>query len=144
MSDGDAESTEDFLVNGIAIPVTTKLASALRSFRQYGFPQTEMLCVSTKALMPWKKRTIASLSVEICKQASAVLSWLGLPGQFRMDKGLQIIQDYASASERFRALPDRDWLISSVFWLETLRERGAAEGYMNGLMLFQALLTNVY
>ncbi|KAI1735701.1 heterokaryon incompatibility protein-domain-containing protein [Xylaria scruposa] len=109
---GDPNITEDVLVNGFTLSVTTNLASALRNFRQYGFPENEesekleylwvdAICINqSDDAIPERNRRVAFMG-QIYSTASSVLCWLGPPDSRRTGTALQIIRDYASVVDGF-------------------------------------------
>ncbi|KAJ8124884.1 hypothetical protein O1611_g8757 [Lasiodiplodia mahajangana] len=115
---GDPEITEDIMVNGIILPVTTNLASALRQFRKAGFPENEdtgklqrlwadAICINQKDMAERSSQVI--LMRRLYGSASAVFSWLGPPGLCRQDKALQIIHQIAPL---LGVLPEPDSYLS--------------------------------
>ncbi|KAJ3578662.1 hypothetical protein NPX13_g1904 [Xylaria arbuscula] len=101
---GNSNCTEDILVNGIKLPVTINLASALRQFRKDGFPQhpsigelqwlwVDAICIDQSNIEE-KSRQIPLMG-KIYGNASSVLSWLGSPNSHRLDVAIQTIHDIA-------------------------------------------------
>ncbi|KAI0102435.1 HET-domain-containing protein [Nemania sp. FL0031] len=122
---GDPNITEDISVSGIILPVPTNLASALRQFRNTGFPENEdtgelqklwvdAICINQKNIE--ERNSQVRLMGGLYRTASSVLSWLGPPGHDRQDKALQIIREIASM---MTIPPDYDSSLSS----ETLDSR---------------------
>ncbi|KAI0533165.1 heterokaryon incompatibility protein-domain-containing protein [Xylaria digitata] len=103
---GDAQITENIEVNGINLPVTTNLASALRHFRKRGFPQNnetgklqflrvDAICINQDSESISERNHQVAIMKNIYKTASSVLSWLGPPDSEHLDKALRIIHDIA-------------------------------------------------
>ncbi|KAI0856665.1 heterokaryon incompatibility protein-domain-containing protein [Xylaria cubensis] len=98
---GDPNITECILVNGIEMPVTTNLASALRHFRNCGFPHdqeiqrlwVDAICINQKDVT--EKNNQVPLMGKLYKNASSVLSWLGAPDANNIDNALGIIHRLA-------------------------------------------------
>ncbi|KAI0864975.1 heterokaryon incompatibility protein-domain-containing protein [Xylaria cubensis] len=101
---GESNITEGVLVNGINLPVTTNLASALRHFRKHGFPYNmeigkiqrlwvDAICINQKDIR--EKGHQVPLMGRLYANASSVLSWLGAPDSSHLDKALRIIHDIA-------------------------------------------------
>ncbi|KAJ8122378.1 hypothetical protein O1611_g9857 [Lasiodiplodia mahajangana] len=105
---GDTNTTETIIVNGVELPVTINLASALRHFRHSGFPQTQetgkLQCLWADAIcinqaedrdgLAERNHQVALMG-DIYRNASSVLSWLGPPDSNRIDLALQVIHDIA-------------------------------------------------
>ncbi|KAI0147133.1 heterokaryon incompatibility protein-domain-containing protein [Xylariaceae sp. FL1272] len=101
---GDASITEDILVNGIKVAVTTNLASALRHFSKNGFPchghdgkvtwlWVDAICID-QSNMTEKEHQIP-LMRELYANASLVFSWLGASDDRRLDDAIRTIRDVA-------------------------------------------------
>ncbi|OTB01922.1 hypothetical protein M426DRAFT_25235 [Hypoxylon sp. CI-4A] len=107
---GDPSVTKEILVDGHPFSATTNLASALWHFRKHGFPTNEetgeirwlwidAICINQKDI-PEKNHQVAMMG-DIYRDASSVLSWLGLPGPNRVDQALEIIREIAPDLERW-------------------------------------------
>ncbi|KAI1132606.1 heterokaryon incompatibility protein-domain-containing protein [Nemania abortiva] len=101
---GDANTTDDIVVNGINLPVTANLASALEHIRKNGLPYNkgigklhhlwvDAICINQDDVQ--EKNNQVPLMGKLYANASAVLSWLGTPDSKQLDKALQIIHDIA-------------------------------------------------
>ncbi|KAI0534933.1 heterokaryon incompatibility protein-domain-containing protein [Xylaria digitata] len=157
---GDPQITEDVLVNGINLPVTTNLASALRQFRKCGFPQSQetgklkylwadAICINqaqTQDVLEEKTHQVAFMG-EIYKNASSVLSWLGLPDSSRIDTALQTIHDFASLIDTTPDPPRTEggWLHPMFKWLcSTLGPIFVDEGFSPKWEPFLVLTRHIY
>lgn len=103
---GDPHITKDIKVNGINLPVTTNLASALRYFRKFGFPQNkrtkdveylwaDAICINQDERAITEKNHQVALMSKIYSSATSVLSWLGAPDDDHLDTALRVIHDIA-------------------------------------------------
>ncbi|KAI1371274.1 heterokaryon incompatibility protein-domain-containing protein [Hypoxylon crocopeplum] len=101
---GDPKIKEDIMVNGVTLPVTTNLASALRHFRRSGFPKNQengevrqlwadAICINQDDI-PERNHQV-TLMRPIYRNATSVLSWLGPPGPDRLNFALQVIRQIA-------------------------------------------------
>ncbi|OTA93654.1 hypothetical protein M434DRAFT_395471 [Hypoxylon sp. CO27-5] len=105
---GDPEVTKDIIVNGIMLPVTTNLESALRQFRKTGFPKgcledigeitqlwVDAICINQKDTK--ERNHQLTLMASIYNNATSVLSWLGLPDENHHDLQFQTIRELMCA-----------------------------------------------
>lgn len=114
---GDPNITECVLVNGIKLPVTTNLASALRHFRNCGFPHSQeirrlwvdAICINQKDIQ--EKNNQVPLMGKLYTNASLVLSWLGASDAGHIDEALRIIHGIAPV---IGAIPDRSHMEPNV------------------------------
>ncbi|KAI1383584.1 HET-domain-containing protein [Hypoxylon trugodes] len=102
---GDPKVTKDIIVNGVTVPVTTNLESALWHFRKFGFPGSRSQAVESQRL--WvdavcidqkdipERNSQVTLMGSIFSNAASVFSWLGHPGADHVDVGLQIVRRIA-------------------------------------------------
>ncbi|KAI1461242.1 heterokaryon incompatibility protein-domain-containing protein [Annulohypoxylon moriforme] len=99
---GDANVTKGVKINGNKLDVTTNLESALRRFRKTGFPQNtetgEIALVWADAICINQNDTVekghqVTLMASIYREATSVLSWLGLPDENNVDRVFQDIHD---------------------------------------------------
>lgn len=153
---GDPNVTEEIIVNDIVFPVTTNLASALRQFEKTGFPTdgakssckitrlwVDAICINQKDIQ--ERNHQVTLMASIYNDATAVLSWLGLPDQNYHNLAIQTIrklsqaifsdtisQDHADGfDERKRAC--FEWLITNLGPL-TLNENRPGGVYWRALV----------
>ncbi|KAI0386320.1 heterokaryon incompatibility protein-domain-containing protein [Hypomontagnella monticulosa] len=98
---GDPDHTENILVNGVLLPVTVNLESALWQFRETGFPENEYtpktrqlwvdaVCINQNDIQ--ERTHQLTLMGSIYRNAASVLSWLGLPDGNRHDLAFQIVR----------------------------------------------------
>ncbi|KAI1275099.1 heterokaryon incompatibility protein-domain-containing protein [Xylaria sp. FL0933] len=103
---GDPKITEQVKVNGINLPVTTNLTSALRHFRRHGFPQNQetkdlqylwvdAICINQDENGISERNHQVALMSKIYSSATSVLSWLGTHNSRYVEKALEIIHDIA-------------------------------------------------
>ncbi|KAI0186799.1 aldehyde dehydrogenase family-domain-containing protein [Xylaria flabelliformis] len=159
---GDINFTEDILVNGIKLPVTTNLASALRQFRTTGFPHhpdvgklqwlwVDAICINQNNIE--EKNHQVPFMGKIYSNASLVLSWLGIPDYSRLDAAIHTIHNIAPI---IRATPDGSglkagnevvhtgfrWLISTLG--PDIYRASDSESTATGWQALKALGSHVY
>ncbi|KAI0802400.1 heterokaryon incompatibility protein-domain-containing protein [Xylaria sp. FL0064] len=155
---GDPKITEHIKVNGIDLPVTTNLASALRHFRRYGFPQNQetkdlqylwvdAICINQDEGGISERNHQVALMSKIYSSATSVLSWLGTHNS---EKALKIIHEIAPV---IGATPDRlhipmnaERIYSGFRWLySTLAPPTTPKGQIpEEWVSIHALSTSVY
>ncbi|KAI1799445.1 heterokaryon incompatibility protein-domain-containing protein [Daldinia bambusicola] len=100
---GDPKVTCDIVVNGVVMPVTTSLESALRQFRKTGFPEdaefgrvtqlwVDAICINQKDIQERSQQVTRMAS--IYRNANYVFSWLGLPDRYLHNLAFQIIRKF--------------------------------------------------
>ncbi|KAI1360307.1 heterokaryon incompatibility protein-domain-containing protein [Xylaria arbuscula] len=157
---GNSNCTEDILVNGIKLPVTINLASALRQFRKDGFPHhpdigklqwlwVDAICIDQSNVE--EKNHQVPLMGKLYANASLVLSWLSSPDHRRLDVAIQVIHDIApiiSVKSDGAGSQGRDEVVHAGFrWLiSTLGPdiHYESESTATGWQALKALGDNVY
>jgi hypothetical protein len=134
---GDADATTEILVNNVAFSATTNLVSGLRHFLRYGLglpgkeddaslPRlwVDAICINQQDTAE-RNRQVALMG-EIYTGSHYVLTWLGLPGRYMVDKSLRLIRSFSES------LPGQ---LKKVV-IDRLESRGekdhGAEGSING------------
>ncbi|KAK6954802.1 hypothetical protein Daesc_004771 [Daldinia eschscholtzii] len=95
---GDPEVTRDIIVNGVVLPVTVNLESALRQFSKTGFPgngETGLItqlwvdAISINQQDTQERNHQVTMMASIYRNATSVLSWLGAPDENHHDLALR-------------------------------------------------------
>ncbi|KAI1406814.1 heterokaryon incompatibility protein-domain-containing protein [Hypoxylon sp. FL1857] len=130
---GDPNVTQDIVVNGVTLPVTTNLASALWHLREDGFPKNnetgeiqllwvDAICINQDDVS--ERNHQVTLMAHLYHNATSVFSWLGPADSRHLDVMLQTIRGFALKTSSMLGKWDddhatvveagRDWLISSL------------------------------
>ncbi|RYP64077.1 hypothetical protein DL771_008936 [Monosporascus sp. 5C6A] len=103
---GDPSVTKNIVVNDTVFPVTTNLEAGLWHFRKYGLLPCEdktgdarlwvdAICINQQDV-PERNQQVALMGV-LFRNANFVLSWLGLPGKYRIDNSLRLMKSFTAA-----------------------------------------------